>query len=88
MKYQGIAAMISNLFNQANRFFRSYESNSPQDYGLNFNKIALSLSILMYSVNLIYMLLLLAGDIPRDIFNQDTNNFLSNRSISGWNSDK
>jgi hypothetical protein len=87
MKYQGIVAMIANLFNQANRFFRFCDSNSPQDYGLNINKIALNISILMYALNFIYMLLLLVGDIPNNISGSDTNNILIDRSIGGWKND-
>lgn len=83
MKYQRIAAMISNLFNQANRFFRSCESNSPHNYELNYNKIALTISIIMYILSLIYMLVLLTGDIPGNISNPETNKFLINRSLSG-----
>lgn len=79
--------MISNLLNQANRFFRYSEANSPQYYAFNFNKIALGISILMYGFSLVYLLTLLRKDIPGHISEPATNNFLINRSMSGWKCD-
>jgi len=76
--------MISGLLNQANRLFRPSAANSPQDYALNFNKIALSISILMYCFSLLYLLTLLGKDIPGHISEPATNNFLINRSMSAW----
>jgi hypothetical protein len=71
--------MISNLFNQANRLFRSCEANSPQDYGLNFNKVALIISIFMYGLSLIYMLSCIGEDMPENISKPETNIFLIHR---------
>ncbi len=72
--------MIANLFNQANRFFSSSESKFSQHHKLNFNQIALILSILMYGLSLIYLVSFLSGDILKSIAELTTLNPLINQS--------
>jgi hypothetical protein len=76
MKYQGIVAMISHLFKQANRLFSSSESNFSHNHQLNFNQIALTLSIFMYGLSFIYLASFLGGDILKNMPETNSSNSL------------